>query len=192
MNKETQNFIENAKIDELFTNLNQKHKPIKPKISKEKLKGIGLIIVKFQRLEHTIKCFVVMLSNSCNDQTLANIMTVRDSFSNLLLKLSALSEHRNFHKKEDLDFLIIQCYRAEEIRNQINHSIWTVGPRFKTILKKNKGVRYQSENYTPEELLAIADKIDKIDTSISALDFEFVQKRIDDGSTPNGVRVIKG
>ena len=191
MNEETKQFIENKNFDKLFRELSKSHKPVKAEIDNKKLEALGLIIIKFQRLENTIRWFIGVLANICNDQPLVNILTVKNSFNNLLLVLSAISTHKNFHREEELELLINQCYKAEEIRNQLIHSVWTSGLRLKTGLKKKNGVQHKSENYSAEELFSIADKIDKLDTSIDAIQFGFIQNCSDKRTAPNGVKFIK-
>ncbi len=191
MNEETKHIVEDKKFEELFESLHEKHKPIKPKIDERKLAAIGLVIVRFQGLEFTIRWFIGMLSNICNDQPLVNIQTVKYSFKNLVLVLSALAKEKGFHRIDDLEFLIKKCYSVEQIRNQLIHSVWTTGPRMKSDLSSKRGLQHKSENFSCEELEAIAETIKKLDTSMSAIEHDYIQHCIDSGETPNGVRVVK-
>jgi len=190
MNDETKQFVENSEFETLFKELSEKHKPIKAKVSGKKLEALGLVIIKFQRLESTIRMFIRTLANT-GDQQLMMILTAKNSFKHLLLVLSAVASYKEFHRKDDLDFLINQCYKAEEIRNQLIHSVWTAGPRLKANLKKKQGLQHKSETYSEEELNKIADKIDKIDTVMSAIEYHFIEDCLKKGINLKGVKVIK-
>lgn len=170
MNEDTRKFVEDPEFDALYRELSSAHRPIKPDIDQERLSALGLMIVRFQRLEHSIRSFIRILSY-LPDQKLLDILTVKYSFKNLLSVLSSLAKHRNFAYKTELDKLLKSCSRAEEVRNQLLHSIWTSGPRLKVDLSKH-GLQYKFELYSIDDLKRIAAKIDHLDTAIEALMFK--------------------
>ncbi len=189
MNDFTSQFINDKKFDELHKRLSEDHNLHRSSIPKENLEAIGSIIVAFQSLEHTIRSFIGILANISNDQNLVNILTVKSSFKNLISILSALAIDKNFHMLEDLKTLLAKLNKAEEIRNQIVHSVWTSGPRVKTSLK-NSGIVHQFEKYTSEELNQIALTISKLNNSTSALKFSWIMHCQKQGNIPNGVAFV--
>lgn len=191
MKDETERFITDREFNELFVELHKTHKPIKAKFEKEYLEAIGLLIAKFQRLESTIKSFVGMILNISNEQQLVSALLTKHSFGNLIIVLECVAIEKKFHRHADLMLLLKKALKAEEIRNQIVHSVWTSGGRFKTTLKSGTGVKTVYEAYTSSELLNIADTVDKIDTAISALEFDYIEYCQKKGELPNGVKIIK-
>jgi hypothetical protein len=192
MNEETRQFVEDDEFETLFNQLSRTHKPQKAQLDPKELQSIGLIIAKFQRLEMTIRHFIGILANIANDQTLVNIFTVKSSFKNLLSILSALAVEKRFHRIDDLNKLLQKAYKAEDVRNQIVHSVWTSGPRFKTTISKKKGVVHKSEPYSKGDLQRISDTIDKLDTSIEALCFDYIDDCHHKDKDLKGVRKIRG
>ncbi len=186
---ETQQFLNDKKLNELYDSLHKTHKPIKATISDDTLRDIGKIIVTFQRLEHTVHSFIGILANVMNNQTTWRILTAELPFKNSLWMLSNLANQTSFPQLDELNKLVDKAFKAEEIRNQIVHSIWTSGPRFKTTAKK-KGVKFVSETYENGELADIWNQIDKIDTSIDALDRKYIEWCRDCGDIPNGVKFV--
>ncbi len=174
MNKETREFLEDGDFATLYEVLYETHKPDKARLKPENLQSIGKIIVCFERLESTIRHFIGILANIPGGQKIDDIFTAKSSFENLVLILRALAVERNFYRSDDLSKALQMTKKAEEIRNQVVHSVWTSGPRFKEKLDHKNGLVYQTEMYEEGELERIAVQISKIDTSIEALSFDYI------------------
>jgi hypothetical protein len=186
MNLETQNFVDDNKFDDLYQNLCT-GRDIKAQVDPEILKAIGLIIVKFQRLEHSVREMIGILANIADDRNLLLIFTAKASFGNLLIILKSLMIEKGFHRKEDLLFLIQKAGEAEQIRNQIVHSLWTSKPRLKIDINAKKGLQHKWERYTPEQINSIAEQIDRIDSAIGRLMHNYIDFCHNNGKTPKGV-----
>jgi hypothetical protein len=190
MEQNTSNFITDSEFTLLYEQLFATHKPRKANIDEKKLQAIGLVIVKFQRMENTIRSFIGLLADLGHEQSVVDILSVKHSFKNLVVTLMALAIHKGFHRLDDLKKLIDMASKAEEIRNQLIHSVWTSGPRLKTDIDRKKGLVHKFENYTEDELLQIAEQIDKIDTSIDAINFDYIDHCKNNGIILNGVKFI--
>ena len=94
---------------------------------------------------------------------------------------------KGFHRKKDLLFLIKKAGQAEQIRNQIVHSLWTSGPRLKIDVSSKKGLQHKWEKYTPEEIKSIAEQIDRIDSAVGRLMHDYIDFCHNNGNTPKGV-----
>ncbi|MBU1011197.1 MAG: hypothetical protein KKD74_13760 [Bacteroidetes bacterium] len=190
MNQETKKFVYDQDFEKLFSELFATHKPIKAKIEKKKLVSLGLLITKFQRLELTIKYFIGILANIANDQQLIHALLSKYSFSNFLLVLETVATQKQFHRMDDLKLLLKKATKAEEIRNQLIHSTWSAGGRFKTTIKHGKGVVHTFDKYSSEELTQITEMVNKIDTAISAIEFDFLEDCHKKGMNMNEVKHI--
>ncbi|MDP8208593.1 MAG: hypothetical protein P9L92_18160 [Candidatus Electryonea clarkiae] len=190
MNKETQQFIQDDEFKVLYENLHKKFNPIKPNINPENLQAIGLIIIKFQRLEMNILTFVRILANLGDDQKLADILTAKASFGSLLVILSSLAIEREFRQMKELKLLINKSGQAEKIRNQIVHSVWSSEPRLKKNISIQKGIKYQSETYEKGELRLVAETVDNLDTAMAALCHDYMDYCYNHGITLKGVKYI--
>lgn len=191
MNHETRQFIESEEFEKLYTDLHARHKPIKAQLRPDTLQDIGLLIVKFQRLEMTIRHLIAVLSEKLPEKDLLDILLHRTSFNGLINIMVSLSAKSRWKHHETLVELSKMANKAEEIRNQVVHSIWHSGGRMKTSLdKKGGGVALKQEEYEQGELGIIAAAIDKVDTAIDALSHRYIEDEIADGRTPPGVRVV--
>jgi hypothetical protein len=188
MNPDTEQKLADKHFQELFEKLNAKHKPIKAQAEPARLECIGLIVVRFQRLEMTLLSFIKLLADI--DATEAQIVTVKSSFKNLLSMIAALAVHKKISDLEDVRVLIKTANDAEDIRNQLLHSVWSAGPRFKRDLDRKKGLVTKIENYTVEDLRAIATWVDKLDTSFDALAFRYIDECLAQGIALKNVRVV--
>jgi hypothetical protein len=191
MNKNTEGFINDQKFYELFKQLSATYKPDKAIMEKERLEAIGLVIVKFQTMESTIQNFIGWFLDIQDRQRMAKIITLKISFRNLVSTVRALSYEVNYHRNSELELLLNKALDAEEIRNQIVHSIWTSGPRMKADLKDRDGLVYKFEDYSSEELMAIATTIDQLDTAFRSIIHEYVEYSYDHGNPLRGFLKIK-
>ncbi len=188
MNQNTSDFITNHDFNLLCEQLSATHNPSKPNIDDEKLRAIGLAIVKFQRLEMTVSSFIRLLSNLGHEQNVFTILTVKHSFRNLVTTLKALAIEQEFHRMDDLDKLINMASKAEEIRNQLIHSIWTSRSQIKTNINQRNGLICKFEYYDKDDLIQIVEQIDKIDTAIDAIKWDYIMYCNENGTVLNGVR----
>lgn len=174
MNPDTEQKITDERFRQLFEKLYEKHKPVKAQLEPARLEQIGLVIVKFQRLESTLLKFIKLLADI--DAAEAVIVTIKSSFKNLLDIVAALATHKGIADAEDVKFLVTKAAAAEDVRNQLIHSVWSKGPRFKTNLNRSKGLVTTVEDYTVEDLRMIAEWIDQLDTSFDALAHRFIDQ----------------
>lgn len=135
--------------------------------------GIGRVVLNFSELESQLstgiaKCLTL-------DKTLGRIVTSEISFAVKVHMLSSLIRHlapkRRFNVGNDDPIsswakISAQCFRAEELRNQVMHSEWS-GPYLKDLkavrrkftAKAARGLSEHSEIVTSARLLDIADYI---------------------------------
>jgi len=188
MNDDTRHFLDDNEFESLFAALHKTHKPtLKP----ENLQAIGKIIVSFQRLEMTARSFVGFLADIMGTSIRLNdIFTTKVSFSNLLTILSTLAKEKKYRRLDDLARIVKKASKAEEIRNEIVHSIWSAGPRMKTKITRTSGLTFNVERYEEGELEKIADQIGKIDTAVSALLADYIDWCHNAGKTPRGVQYV--
>ena len=126
------------------------------------LQAIGLITVNFAMLELTIASGAWFFLGKTGA-----IVTAELSFKGLVALFSSL--YRNWttdaKKVGDLDSLLKRVMQAEEKRNIISHSLWTLGKsdetitRIKTTAKMSKGLKHSFEQVTVDDLERIADEI---------------------------------
>ncbi len=163
-------FINDKKFDKVSEKVRCSNVLTVPtKIPEEKLKAIGLIIARFQRLELTITDFIhYLIDSDINNKPITYILLARTSFNKLIEILASLSIKQSYNEQENLNFLLTKANRAEEIRNSIVHSVWSWGIRSKTKIKKKQLV-FESENLTADTLERVADKIYKLDVAFNNL-----------------------
>jgi hypothetical protein len=191
MNDDTRHFLDDNEFESLFAALHKTHKPHKPTLKPENLQAIGKIIVSFQRLEMTARSFVGFLADIMGTSIRLNdIFTTKVSFSNLLTILSTLAKEKKYRRLDDLARIVKKASKAEEIRNEIVHSIWSAGPRMKTKITRTSGLTFNVERYEEGELEKIADQIGKIDTAVSALLADYIDWCHNAGKTPRGVQYV--
>lgn len=129
----------------------------------EHLRAIGQVTVNFSILAGTISSFVWGMIST--DQMLGQTITAELSFRNLVGLLSSMYKYRinDEERIAELEGLLNRALYAEEQRNIITHSFWTVGDkaetitRVKTTAKKARGLLHQFEQMTVEDLDRIAD-----------------------------------
>jgi len=174
MNPESKQFLENKEVLDLLEKLAATHKPIKAELKPKRLEALGLTLVKFQRLEFTVRRLIGAISGFSGNPRILDIVTVKNSFSSLLAVLRALSIEVEFSQHDDLNLLIAHCYRVEQVRNQLIHSVWTSGPRMKTDIKSKMGLKHKFEDYSVDDLNQIASQIDLLDTAMEAIMFNCI------------------
>jgi hypothetical protein len=152
-------------------------------ISDDYLKCIGDMTVSFSLLEFWVKSISYYLIR--DNQRIAQIITSELSFKSLrTLVMNLYSERYG----ENSYFLLLRLLmdRAaalEDRRNQITHSMWAVGRkpnsilRIKTTSKEKRGLQFQFEDLTIEQLSKIVDDIKKLSGEFSL----FWTKLIDRG-----------
>jgi len=146
-------------------------KKLEVPLSDEYLRAIGRITVNFAVLERGISSCVESLISS--DPKLGHIITAGLSFRSLLDLLSSLYKYRNDNPNAitKLDKLIAQIARTGQKRDIITHSFWVIDfpgdereekIRGKITAKRNKGLMFQVEKVSVEELNKIADEIAEV------------------------------
>ena len=89
--------------------------------------------------------------------------------------------------------MIKKAGQAEQIRNQIIHSLWgkspssSLGHRLKIDINAKNGLQHKWEKYTPEEIKSIAEQIDRIDSAVGRLMLDYIDFCHNSGNTPKGV-----
>jgi hypothetical protein len=192
MNEETRQFVTSKKLLNLYDELHKKHKPIKSKYSPEVLNGIGLVVACFQRLEYTISYVITVLLNKLHEKDIIELFLNKVPFKDLVTIMVAISSRTEWKHKEKLIELSKLAKKSEEIRNKLIHSLWFSDGRMKKTLNEKHGkVDPQFEKYDRNDLLQIADTIDKIDTSINALTFAYIEDKLACGEEMPGVKALK-
>lgn len=171
MDDTIERFINDKKFDEVSENVRSSNVVTVPtKIHEEKLKAIGLIIARFQRLELTIMDFIhYLIDSNINNKPITYILLNRASFKRLIEILAALSIKQSYNEQENLKYLLTKANQAEEIRNAIVHSVWSWGIRSKIKINSQKQLVFKSENLTADSLELVADTIYKLDIAFNSL-----------------------
>ena len=133
----------------------------------ESLKAIGRITVEFSFLETAIAlCIWVLI----RDLGFGMVITAQMSCRNLIDLLDAVFRHKVKDKGQHviLDDLLKRAVNAEEKRNQVIHSLWTVGKtpgtivRSKSTKRRGKGVQRDEQIMSVDELNTVADLIAEV------------------------------
>jgi hypothetical protein len=143
--------------------------------------AIGFVALRFAALEDSISLAIarVLAVEPDVGQTIVAEMAFKNKVHLLgsLLHRSASDPRLNIGNAEPLEFireLIIQCFRAEELRNQVMHSSWTwIYPdqvrRRKVTAKAGRGLHIRDEELDSGYLLDIADFIISVSMDVEQL-----------------------
>jgi hypothetical protein len=138
--------------------------------------SIGHVVVSYSWLESALSDGIANCLNLNHE--LGKIVTSEISFGTKVHMLSSLVRHlaskRNFNVGTD-DPLVCwgkisaQCFRAEELRNQVMHSQWSPpvhskmsGVRKKITAKASRGLAEHAETINSSGLLDIADYMNRV------------------------------
>ncbi len=156
-------------------------KKIKHPVPEKHLIEIGNIIVSFALLENSLQSFIgKMISGK---QRVGNIITSELSFKNLRaisinLYIDIYGKSTNY---EELKRLISEAGNLEVKRNKIVHSVWGAGKnsdyitRIKKTAKERKGLYFQFEEMSNQDLKKIADDIKICIYNISTFKFSNIK-----------------
>lgn len=138
--------------------------------------AIGLVAVAFSDLEEGLSAAIEKLLGV--DAVVARVVTCEMSFRNKVNAMASLIRSLKPDREINLGTadrsslvseLAAACFRAEEMRNQIMHSIWTGSgreggsmTRTKYSAKASHGLRRQVENLNSAYLLDVADYISMV------------------------------
>ncbi len=148
----------------------------------EYLKYIGDITVSFSLLESTIQWIAFTLIG--DSQRIGQIITAELSYKKLIALVINLYIERY---KKDEDYLLLKelmnkASIIEDRRNQITHSIWTVGRkpdsvlRIKTTAKEKHGLQFQFEDIDTKTLSEYVNNIKELITEITLFVICFIEK----------------
>ncbi len=174
MNEETKQIVEDEDFEILFQRILAGHNPVRPTLSSNRLQLLGLILVRFQRLENTIRNALIYVTGLNANSWEAHVFTGKVSFTNLCLMLSIASSERNIPELKAMQSAINKANKLEEVRNQIFHSVWSSGPRFKWNLNMKRGILMQTENYSDADLNKIVECVEKVDTIVDGILFKYL------------------
>ena len=171
MDNTIERFINDKEFDEVSQKVRCSNVVTVPtKIPEEKLKAIGLIIARFQRLELTITDFIhYLIDSDINNKPITYILLARTPFKKLVEILVSLSIKQSYDEQENLKYLLTKANQAEEIRNVIVHSVWSWGIRSKIKINKQKQLVFESENLTADTLERVAAKVYELDIALNNL-----------------------
>jgi hypothetical protein len=165
--------IANGELRRVCLAIAETHKPSKARLSGEHLSGIGLIVVKFARLEFTVGLYVTWVLQL--SQKAGNVVTSEIPFDVALSILSSIDKLRGAPYPE-LIVLVRGAIDAQAIRNRILHSVWAGGSsavvdatRIKTSAKLKKGLQYHFDDFSVGDLHTISEWIDNLDTAFGGL-----------------------
>lgn len=133
--------------------------------------SVGRVVICFSWLEEELSKGIVKLTQT--SQEIGNIITTELSYKNKVHLFAALVRHLakeyifntgSFITLEAIDALETNCFKAEELRNQVVHSSWH-GPTYKTknairrkqSLRAKKGFVLHLEKMDSGNILDIAD-----------------------------------
>jgi len=136
------------------------------------LKALGIIVTNFSYLEYRLAGHCDNLINAKIPGT-GVIITAEMSFNNLLTMISALFKNafKNPEVQKELKEILARVDRCAKNRNEVVHSIWTpefpfvkkvkgeVVRRVKHTAKRKKGLEFQWENYSLDDLHKSANEI---------------------------------
>ncbi len=143
------------------------------------LQAIGYVTVTFALLEMVISSFVWTWIS--RDMRLNEIFTSELSFGRLVGLLSSLFKYSidDVDKNRELESFLKRALAAEQKRNIIVHSSWAAGDtpetitRMKTTAKMSKGLRYQFEQMSADDINAIGDEIAELAHDLQSFLFSF-------------------
>ncbi|MCP4444306.1 MAG: hypothetical protein GY811_03035, partial [Myxococcales bacterium] len=126
---------------------------------------IGDITVSFAMLEMQLQSLVGSLLKET--QRISQIVTAELSFKALRALILSLYRQRHEEGAEfaELRELMVSAQRLEERRNVVTHSMWAASgtpdaiTRIKTTSKESKGIRFQFETTTEQDLTTLAHDI---------------------------------
>ncbi len=134
---------------------------------------------------------MVLLLEKLQEQDLIDILLHKVAYKDLVAIMVLVSSKTEWHHHGKLIELSKLANKAEEIRNQIVHSLWFSKGRMKKSLNSKVGkVNFKTEEYEVNELKKIAETIDKIDTSIDALAFKYINNEHEKGRNLPGIKNI--
>ena len=154
---------------------------MKHPVPEEHLKYIGDIMVSFALLESQIQTLIGSLI--AEHQRVGQIITAELSFKNLLAL--AISLYLERHGEDD-DYLKLKSFMSqagniEGTRNNITHSIWGAGndkdhiTRIKTTAKQKRGLKFQFEKLSAQDLNDFAQKTLQLAQEIQSFWLELVK-----------------
>ncbi len=162
-------FVEDETFNELYEQLIKSHNPIKADISDEHLQAIGFLVVRFQRLETTIRRFLMCVFGLASRQIDFDMLVNKLSFRNLVTTFKAFMKDNNSSRCDDVVRLLNKALTAGDMRNNIIHSIHFSEKAMKIRLGK------KSLMIEKEDIVKIAEVINELDTAIEALKFDYTK-----------------
>jgi len=163
------------------------------------LRALGRIVVNFARLEHFLRVSIIFLLG--DDQRIGSLVTAELSMGQLLKVLSSLVRLRMHEasKLKEIDQLRIRAEKLDTRRGLIMHSSWahpghwadssgvdpaTHAMRTKTTAKVRKGLQYQFEHFTSDDLHQLADEIRQVSGKLLNFTDDLVKAQKEGRSPP--------
>lgn len=179
----------------VFTELQKKNKPQRAVVDQNILALIGGVIVSFQNLESSMAdCLAIFYKLGSIGR---DVFITKLSFKNILDLLGAtVAELKDNNKNpnmelrtfsDNLQLLINESSKVEEIRNKLVHSKWVtklggvndgVAHTFKRTVNRKKGVNNIFTEYTTTELETLIDWIKKIDICFNSIYLDILERNI--------------
>lgn len=141
--------------------------------------GLGGVTANFGTLEIYVGFLVTSMISP--NQPVGQIIAAELSFQRLLGVADSLARYyleagqTNQPAFDRLADLLKRAGQAEEKRNTVVHSSWATDDanvnaisRIKVTARRSKGLRWQNEAYTAEQVHALADEIRSVATDLSA------------------------
>jgi len=162
-------------LAEIFIKNSLAHVPLMANIDREKLELIGLITVRFQRLEFTILQAIQRVYLLRGTQKLSQILSDQKTYSQKTSMLVLLLDISSVDRREELLLVAQEAKKMGSVRNMIQHSTWTASANFKLKQISDSGTHKYQWNYTTiDELRKIVKEIEMIDTLIDGLTLQLI------------------
>ena len=149
----------------------------------EHLRNLGRVAATFQAVEIRVAIWAWSLIGS--DQAVGRMVTSQLPFGKLCLLAETLFQYRFPDSPTAVRFsdLMKRSLKAEEHRNQLFHSAWTVADaagtvfRVKSTLKMGRGLFTQAPPVMVEEIVKVADELRAIADDLEALIMETIPEQ---------------
>lgn len=166
MDEVTRRFVEDQRIEALLPRLPvvQMANARPELVPDERLRAIGLVVVRFQRIEFFMKMELAVAAEPGVNPGLSQTMARHMKFSRIVDDFQALAVERGLYETEEERLVVEESLQAvRDVRNKFLHSVW--GSRVR--VQHERGPAF--EHFEDGELELVAAKFDAVDRLIDGL-----------------------